>query len=81
MSFIVIFVTKSTFLVLLPNISNIKKALKTCNSRTCKWLFSNSIFDKSSQAKAQNSKALFSTAIPNRLLVDTHAKSFKKEKN
>jgi hypothetical protein len=29
------FSTKSTFLVLLPNISNIKKALKTCSYQTC----------------------------------------------
>jgi hypothetical protein len=31
----VIFATKSTFLVLLPNMSNIKKALKICSYQTC----------------------------------------------
>jgi hypothetical protein len=66
MSFIVIFATKSTFLVLLPNINNIKKALKTCSYQTGKQLFNSSTFDKSSQTKALYPKALFLTAIPNK---------------
>jgi hypothetical protein len=35
MSLYVIFATKSTFLVLLPNMSNIKKAFKICSYQTC----------------------------------------------
>jgi hypothetical protein len=68
MFFIVIFATNKPFLVLLPSISNIKKVLKTCSYQTRKQLFNNSTFDKSSQAKSLNSKALLSTSIPNRLI-------------
>jgi hypothetical protein len=68
-SFIVIFATKNIFLILLPNINNLKKLIKICSYlTTCKQLFSNSTFDKRQQAKVLNSKALLPTSIPNRLL-------------
>jgi hypothetical protein len=53
------FSSKSTFLVLLPNISNIKKALKTCSYQTCNDFSVTTLLTKAYRQKLYIQKLYF----------------------